>query len=312
MSQGRKIIFKCVTGSHLYGTSLPTSDQDFQGVFLPSTEDLLGLQNCPTEWAMNEDGVDCKFYSLPRFFELAAQGQPGQLELLFAPVHQWLICTPEWLEIMASRDLFVTQNGVKPFIGFALAQAHKSTIKGANLNVIRGLMSALKSVKVGEPVQRYFALPEFFKYFDAGLIKTSVNEFGFEVLEVAGRKYDVNLKTKIFVENLEKLEKKYGERSEAAAELGTDFKSLMHAERLIGQAEEFLTTGKMTFPRPDAEELRLIRTGVHSRMDWHQYLQDRITEIRNIESVLPAQSDRSKLNRLCQSMLLKHLSEESV
>jgi hypothetical protein len=305
----RKIIYKAVTGSHLYGTSTPTSDLDYSGVFLPSPRDLLSLQSCPTEWSFNETGIDCKYYSLPRFMELAAQGQPGQLELFFVPAAQRLISTPEWQLVEQNAPLFFSQQGIKPFIGFALAQAHKSTIKGSNLNIIRQLITHLEKLALNEPLSSHFSSPDVHAMFSGGLIETVVNDHGFNVLKVAGRKYDINLKTKTFVNNLKELEKRYGERSEAAAALGTDFKSLMHAERLIGQAEEFLSTGSMTMPRPNAEELKLIRTGVHGRMDWHDYLQDRITKVREISSTLPAKPDRTKIDVLCMQILSTWLQE---
>ena len=38
-------IFTCITGSHLYGTNIESSDKDFVGIFLPTEEYLLGLRN---------------------------------------------------------------------------------------------------------------------------------------------------------------------------------------------------------------------------------------------------------------------------
>src|SRR5690606_22420711 len=89
--------------------------------------------------------VDCKFFYLPRFIQLAAQGQPGQLEMLFAPDEMVLEKTDEWLCIKENIDLFKSKKGITPFIGFALSQAHKAVIKGENLNLIRDLIEVLSS-----------------------------------------------------------------------------------------------------------------------------------------------------------------------
>ena len=68
----RTKICKITIGSNLYGTNRPESDMDISGVFLPSEDDMLGLQNCPAEMSESvkvSDGprnsigdVDCKFY----------------------------------------------------------------------------------------------------------------------------------------------------------------------------------------------------------------------------------------------------------
>ena len=135
--ENRKIIFETRVGSWLYGTNRPDSDEDFQGVFLPSKEDLLGIQNCSAEWKQNtkisntvqntKGDIDRKFYSLKRFFHLAAEGQPGQLELFFATPESTISYDPIWSEILDNIGLFLSKKSIVPFIGFALSQAHKAS-----------------------------------------------------------------------------------------------------------------------------------------------------------------------------------------
>ena len=53
----------------------------------------------------------------------------------------------------------------------------------------------------------------------------------------------------------------YGHRAyKASLSGGKDYKSLSHAVRIASEAIELLTTGKITFPRPDAELLKKIKT----------------------------------------------------
>lgn len=332
----RKIICKIITGSRLYGTNRPDSDEDYTGVFLPSTKDLLGLQNCPTEWTenvknstgdRNEQGdVDCKYFSLQRFISLAASGQPGQLELLFAPESATLISTPEWKAILASRDLFLSRNGIAPFVGFALAQAHKATIKGDNLKAIRALIEwgdKLTPHEGNQPLGSYLYarctpkevcfigpsigdchLPLFDMTFDM-----LENDHGYTTFRVAGRQFDPGTKAKTFINALKELEGKYGTRSEAALEKGFDYKSLMHAYRLLSQAREFLADGNITLPRPDAEFLKTIRAEAY-KADYFAEITAKIDEIR--QTVEPASKlakapNRGKLEELCQKILYRHL-----
>ena len=39
------VIFEALVGSHLYGTSIETSDKDYVGVFLPAPEYIIGLRS---------------------------------------------------------------------------------------------------------------------------------------------------------------------------------------------------------------------------------------------------------------------------
>lgn len=324
----RKIIFKAIVGSQLYGTNRPTSDMDYLGVFLPSEEDLLGMQECPREYTENEKistsgrntkgDVDCKYFSLKQFLKLAAEGQSIALELLFVPEGKVLIKTPEWASIKEiAPKIILSKQGIRPFIGFALAQAHKATIKGDNLNKINGFLSyecGLGSAVLNAPLAQNFNIKDgkiyLFDYFPEFEINIKVNDHGFKVIEIAGRQWDVNLKTKTFLNNLKELRNKYGTRSQAAAEQGYDFKSLLHAYRLLSEAKEFLLNQKITFPRPDAEFLKTIREGQYEA-DYFDEITKAIDDLRqNVEpnSKLPEHPNWKKINTFCAVMQYIHLT----
>lgn len=318
----RKIIFKCRVGSHLYGTSHPDSDEDFCGVFLPSTRDMMGLGNCSTEWTesvkesegpRNTTGdVDCKYFSLRRFLDLVAQGQPGQLEMMFAPESAIVISTPEWESILEQRHLFIAQSAIKPFIGFAMAQSYKASIKGENLNLLRDLIGTTEADK-SAPLSNYlFKDNILFPLTDITFrpIPVVVNEQGFPMITIAGRSFDIGIKCASFLTALEGLASRYGTRVEVAAEKGQDFKSLMHAYRLIGQGEEFLRTGRITFPRSDVDFLLQVRNGSYVA-DYQVDLQSRLDALRAIESPLPASPDRSAIEKLCIELHEEHLCKPS-
>lgn len=89
-----------------------------------------------------------------------------------------------------------------------------------------------------------------------------------------------------------------------------DFKSLSHACRLIFEAEEFLTTGKVTLPRPEAEFILAVKQG-RVEKDWFTYLFSEIDRLEKVvlpASTLPAQPDRAKINQMCIDLQLKHLN----
>lgn len=368
----RQILCKIKIGSYLYGTNRPDSDLDFSGVFLPSSQDLLGLQACPGEMSESvkvsegprnsKDDVDCKFYSLQKFINLAAQGQPGQLELLFAPPEMYeqipklhALYGDAWKEIVNNRAWFLSKKNIWPFIGFALAQAHKTTIKGDNLNALRAIAEWGGRLSPGQrqqPLRDWLApadgqwrfiepkikAPGRWKGFLMAVLamfrdepevaetlkvlglkfEIQENDRGFDTFRVAGRQYDPGVKVKAFLKNVDELIKRYGTRSEAAAEHGLDYKSLMHAYRLLGQAEELLQTGQITLPRPPAEVkfLMSIRNmQMPADYDWLGEITARIDRIRSEfepRSSLPAQPAWDKLGRMCRDMLREHIIPHEV
>ena len=324
----RRIIFKCRVGSHLYGTNRETSDEDYYGVFLPSTEDLLSLSPCPGE--LNESAklsnslrnqagdTDCKFFSLQKFLRLAAEGQPGQLEMLFAPTQSIVCSTPEWDQILEHRSSFLSKKGVSAFVGFALSQAHRATIKGENLNTIRDLISwseALTPQQMNEKLSENFVILEErgeVEFTSNLLLKYYVNDHGYPQVMLAGRSFDISTKTKYFIESLKTLEGKYGTRVRAAAESKYDYKSLGHAVRLLDEAEEFLISGNITLPRPNAEYLKTILRGTinDSEIDWFNALNSRIDHIKQVIEPMsphPEKPNLKAINDLCIKMLGEHL-----
>jgi uncharacterized protein len=329
----RQIILETRVGSHLYGTNRPDSDEDFQGIFIPSKEDLLGVQNCSTEWSLNEKksdtiqnqkgDIDRKFYNLKRFFHLAAEGQPGQLELFFAPKGAVVSYAPVWSKILDNIGLFLCRKSIVPFIGFALSQAHKATIKGETLNLIqdlilyfeqaypKGIPNALTikgaaGTAFEKDGQTYVGLTH------KSALKLVTNLQGFTMVEVGGRNYDFKLKLKTFVANLKELEARYGKRARAAAENTYDYKSLMHAYRLLYEADELLRTGKITFPLYPAKIsfLKTVRDGTCGDLDHWALLNNEIDRLRQEvepKSFLPEEADHSGINKLCIEILSESL-----
>lgn len=332
----RKILIETRVGSHLYGTNRPESDDDFQGVFLPSKNDLLGVENCPTEWslgtkistgAQNVKGdVDRKFYGLKRFFHLASEGQPGQLELFFTTPEMTISYDPIWSEILDNIGLFLSKKSIVPFIGFALSQAHKATMKGETLNKLQRIIAwyntettpATKQGTILDAAREMSPTDEkgigTFKLASDIELKYVVNSEGFMLAEIGGKNYDIKLKLKTFVNNLKELEARYGSRSRSAAEGKYDFKSLMHAYRLLGEGEELLKYGKITFPRPTEEVafLKSIRLGTCGDIDHWTELTNKIDRLRQEvepKSHLPKEANHAKINELCIDILSRELGK---
>lgn len=93
---------------------------------------------------------------------------------------------------------------------------------------------------------------------------------------------------------------KHGQRDELTSKFGFDCKAAMHMIRMMNEGIEFMQTGNITYPRPEAFELIAIRRGDRSK----QYIESLYTalneqlliEIQN--STLPEKTDAEKINKL--------------
>jgi hypothetical protein len=329
LSMPRKKICKIIIGSHLYGLANENSDRDYAGVYLPSADDILGLEAYPPELNESEKvsqgprnaagDIDCKYFSLRHFMILAAQGQSAQLEMLFAkPHHHQQNPSPEWDVLVSHRHIFLSKSTFTPFVRFALSQATKATMKGENLRFVRELIQWISGLDNGVTHKQ---IREFVEERDGecflGSVKVDVsqNQFGAKLLTLAHRQYDVGASLKRLLESLKVLESKYGSRSKAAAESGIDHKSLSHAYRMLFEAEEMLTSGALSLPLRDPQR-DFLRSIKEKRMpvglDWEKDIIERINRLEHTvapNSGLPEEPDWDAIEALHQKLLRNQLYE---
>lgn len=117
------LIYKVRSGSHAYGTNLPSSDVDFAGIFIPPIEYYFGLQAFDLLSEQSED--DRSYYSLRKYANLAVANNPNVLELLFVDDGDILLSTSAAIELRRQRSLFLSQRCQKTFVGYAKAQLHR-------------------------------------------------------------------------------------------------------------------------------------------------------------------------------------------
>lgn len=273
-----KLIVHIKFGSHLYGTSSPQSDLDIKGVYLPSGRDILlqQVKGMVSETRPKKRGekntfndVDREAYSLQRYLELLAQGQTVALDMLFAP--DWAMVEPPdqiWLDTKALAPKVITK-GAMAFVKYCRQQANKYGIKGSRVAASRiALNSLIKAEKkYGSHIKLEVAyedlkmeIPDndFLQFIE----DTQPNGELITFFEVCGKKIMLTSSIKSAREIAQTILYKYGQRALAAERNeGVDWKALSHAVRVGHEAIELFTTGKITFPRPEAEHLLAIKQG---------------------------------------------------
>lgn len=101
---------------------------------------------------------------------------------------------------------------------------------------------------------------------------------------------------------------KHGQRPELEREFGYDTKAAMHLMRLLYEAEEYMKTGSITYPRPEKDLLLEVRTGAWS---WDKLFagyneMEKKVEAAMAASRLPDHVDREAISELIAKCYLNH------
>jgi hypothetical protein len=319
----RILLCEMAFGSHLYGTSTPQSDFDYKGLYLPSAADiLLGTgpdtiheATTPHDQRNKPGDVDRERIALKRFVWDIMNGQTWALDFLFGSVvAQWSVLTPWGHEalktLVANRDHLVTRS-VQSYVGYARKQAARYGIKGSRMDACRRIVEWLETLppkdRLVEHAVALAAVVEETKAWDSleltplitvlppeGLMPpkgTTVSH-----LQVVGRKVPMTATVQHALGCYRGIYAQYGQRAQTASVAGgVDFKALSHAVRVYREAVELLTTGWITFPRPDRTELVAIKLGQVPATTVYAMIEEGLAEVLRCyeTSSLPEVPDRA-------------------
>lgn len=316
-----------VHGSHLYGTSTPESDRDYKGVHLPSGRGILlqrpenvfdeSIKAKNTAGKNTGDAIDHQSYSVAKFCDMLAVGDGFATEILFTPDDSIVEAAPEW-EALREEARVLLNADCKGFVGYCKQQAARYGIKGSRMEAVEKLVILLnEAMEKHGPKTRLEVIEDDLNAFtdEVEMANMIVLESGHtkDMLHIECCERKVSMRT-----NLEEACKiygavwrNYGHRARKAKESqGVDWKAVSHAVRVARQAHELMLTGKITFPRPDAEELLDIKLGKFAYTDIQPLLEGLIDDLDRIDSVLPPKPDDDELKRIINGIVLpRHLSQ---
>jgi hypothetical protein len=122
-----RVLYAKVWGSRSHDTHLPNSDWDYLGVYAASNRDLLSIDATAIAPAtVTGDKPDYQIHEAKKICELLIKGNPGIIEMLFTEHMQ--IMSPEWEELRAVREQFLTQQVVAAHLGFVTDQMKRLTL----------------------------------------------------------------------------------------------------------------------------------------------------------------------------------------
>lgn len=299
----KHILVEMTFGSHLYGTASPTSDKDYKGVYLPAFDDLL-LSRFPK--SINENtkldssekntsaDTDKETYSLHYFMELAKKGETVALDMLHAPPSAWLKTSWQWEYLVDRKHFFYTKN-LSSLVGYARKQASKYGVKGSRLadaKLVRDVLFKYSHMRVSDlmdhlPTTEHCGIMPH----DGGTVYT-----------VCGRKLTANAFAHHYLPMMDNFIKEYGERAkQAETNEGVDWKAVSHAFRAAYQVRGILKDGGFTYPLPETDFLRAVKSGLlNFKTDVGPMLDSLMDEVDRLskESKLPEKVDDSLMDCL--------------
>jgi predicted nucleotidyltransferase len=147
-----RTIFLARHGSHAYGTSTPTSDEDFKGVVVPPLKYFFGFLEHfeQAEFKHQVDGLDMVIYDIRKFMKLATDCNPSVIEVLFTDPSDHLVLTPIGQFLLDAREHFVSRKAHYTFSGYAHQQIKR----------IRNHYRWLHDPPKAPPTRAEFQLPE--------------------------------------------------------------------------------------------------------------------------------------------------------
>lgn len=339
------LIYKVRSGSHAYGTNLPTSDEDFAGIFIPPVEYFFGLQ--AFDLLSEQSEVDRSYYSLRKFANLAVANNPNVLELLFVDDKDVQLATKSAMVLRENRFLFLSQRCQKTFVGYAKAQLHRIRTHTkwlsqelSDMAILEPLVIAGKVTKdwiawrFGENMLRRFsdatfynnkvenekAILDLFKGSNIICPNQQDERFYTPSLEPLGAFLVEDRSVLIFEKHkYDEAKKKRDQyvtwmaernpvRHETELRFGYDTKHAMHLVRLLRAGYEILTTGDLHVRRPDAAELLEIRAGKWSYEHITAYADDMVGKIDSLTATEFRVPPTPNIQAI--SSLVVHLTQE--
>lgn len=300
-------VVKMIFGSHLYNTSTPNSDMDYKEVFVPEARDIIlntvrrsTQKNTKNDRERQVNGIiakntnedtDTEYLTLVHFFNMLTNGDPMALDMLYAPDSRILENSAIWEVIRENKDKLICKD-ISRSMGYCYSQAAKYGIKGSRMSECRALREFFLEETNKRSTAKVREFEETIKTQIVDYQKTRIIDIKqgdgstLQHLECCSKKISFNVTVKEAYAILDNMFQKFGERTrQAEKNEGVDWKGLSHAVRVGYQTIELLSTGFITFPRPEAEHLINIKTGKLPYKEVAAIIEDNVIKVDEVRAI---------------------------
>lgn len=321
------LLVKHLAGSHAYGTSLPTSDVDYRGIFVADPVNVRTpfFRVDEVKVTTEEDTV---IYELANFMKLAVDCNPNVVETLWVDMDDVTYYHPAYMLLREAAPKLLTSRIAFTTSGYALAQLKR--IRGHNKWItnpqpeakpqavdfvsmvqhfptclktplmprdfnLRNLANSWRLVPFGKDVYGVYFAAGYGTYNpETGNLNTDYEDESRAglgapefVIKFNRAEYE---EAKVRWEQYWTWKKNRNEaRSELEEKFGYDTKHAMHLVRLLRMGYEAVTEGILRVRRPDAAELLTIRDGAWTYEQVVEYAEEMDAKVQGAvkDSPLP-------------------------
>jgi hypothetical protein len=319
-------LFTVIFGSQLYGTNTPESDTDLKTIYLPDLSDMLVgnkletikvRDSKPTERTKAGE-IEEECIPIQTFAQHFLKSQTYAIEICFAYQDKARNVVYVNRDYEPAIDDFINalivkflNKNINSMVGYAQSQSMKYSLKTERLEEIEKLILVVKHyINLNSKGENTGLAKIANKIYDTDKSKpifitemtssrTGITE---PALSIGNKLYSLRTKLPHFIKALNILKEKYGERTKEGSE-GTDWKSVSHAIRIVKQANELLTTNKISFPVTDAELLLSVKQGKLLRDDAYKLFDDEFVKLESSQKNFKLQDLTTDLENSFNSWL---------
>jgi hypothetical protein len=318
-----KVIVKMLFGSRVYGTNVPESDTDYKQIFLPSFEDLALFRvkqivsQSSTSGKNTSEDVDIESIELGRFLNLCINGQTNAIDMLFTPEQFLIESSQTWEKLIELRPKLLSSK-IHAMVGYCKNQASKYSIKGVRLNSAKAVLDCFETLPEDDRLENH--RDRLLSLCDLEYVKMSRINVGtggpteIDSLCVCGKHLPITTTIGYCISStLRPMYEEYGKRTHAAANAsGTDYKAMMHALRVSGEAIELMQTGHIEFPLREAPYLLRVRKGEVLFGELSEEIDNRLVQLTSAveRSNLPAEVDRAPVDKFILETYRDHFEKD--
>lgn len=307
-------LVKHLAGSRAYGTSLPTSDVDYRGIFVADEIFHRSPWHNIGEFEL-PDEEDTKFFELTKFMTLLVDQNPNIVETLWVDREDIIETSPAYELLRANRDKLLSSKVAFTFSGYAVAQLKR--IRGHNkwinspqpeerpkqyefISLVQSFSENKELTYTTDDVVRdkdsfslvHYGNDVFGMYFrpspgspivfdDAGaLVSSSRDHTGTPERIIKFNRAEYKLAKEKHKQYWTWKNNRNESRSELEEQFGYDTKHAMHLVRLLRMAEEALRDGVINVKREDSNELLSVRHGAWTYEELLEYAETMDANIR--------------------------------
>jgi predicted nucleotidyltransferase len=272
----RKVIFLFKAGSHFFDLNTENSDNDYRGIYMPSSEDFyygetkrsmyerktqpnkIGTKN-------SKNDTDFTLFSVTKFLKLLGAGDFNCMEMLHTPENKILIDS-EYMKYLRSIKSSILVNDISAFLGFIKKEYKRFGVNIYHYQDQQDFIDFLNSYplefrlqEIWKEIQQYAKSNNRISFGDSD----TGNHTLIPSIKIAQRMFPYSVTVKYITESLNDNLTRYGHRQKFMAESNHEFKGLFHALRLIYEANDLYDFGefKIPFNKERHEMLFNIKTG---------------------------------------------------